>query len=27
LIPWHKDIIRHIDMTARRMDVSWGLDY
>ena len=27
LIPWHKDIIRHIDMTARRMDVNWGADY
>jgi len=27
LIPWHKDIIRHIDMAARRMDVNWGLDY
>ncbi len=27
LIPWHKDIIRHIDMTARRMDVNWGVDY
>jgi 16S rRNA processing protein RimM len=27
LIPWHTDIIRHIDMTLRRMDVSWGLDY
>jgi len=27
LIPWHKDIIRHIDMAARRMDVNWGVDY
>jgi 16S rRNA processing protein RimM len=27
LIPWHKDIIRHIDMAERRMDVNWGLDY
>ncbi len=27
LIPWHKDIIRHIDMTAKRMDVNWGVDY
>lgn len=27
LIPWHKDIIRHIDMATRRMDVNWGLDY
>lgn len=27
LIPWHKDIIRHIDMTERRMDVNWGVDY
>jgi 16S rRNA processing protein RimM len=27
LIPWHKDIIRHIDMAARRMDVNWGADY
>lgn len=27
LIPWHKDIIRHIDMSTRRMDVNWGLDY
>ncbi len=27
LIPWHKDIIRHIDMATRRMDVNWGMDY
>ncbi len=27
LIPWHKDIIRHIDMATRRMDVNWGVDY
>lgn len=27
LIPWHKDIIRHIDMAERRMDVDWGMDY
>ncbi len=27
LIPWHTDIIRHIDMIMRRMDVNWGLDY
>jgi 16S rRNA processing protein RimM len=27
LIPWHTDIIRHIDMTTRRMDVNWGMDY
>ncbi|AXI01524.1 ribosome maturation factor RimM [Aquirhabdus parva] len=27
LIPWHKDIIRNIDMTAKRMDVNWGVDY
>lgn len=27
LIPWHKDIIRHIDMAERRMDVNWGVDY
>ncbi len=27
LIPWHTDIIRNIDMTLRRMDVNWGLDY
>ena len=27
LIPWHTDIIRHIDMAERRMDVNWGVDY
>lgn len=27
LIPWHKDIIRHIDMATRRMYVNWGMDY
>jgi len=27
LIPWHTSTVRHVDLTARRMDVDWGVDY
>ena len=27
LIPWHSSTVAAVDLTARRMDVNWGVDY
>lgn len=27
LIPWHTEVITHVDLTAKTMTVAWGVDY
>ena len=27
LIPWHSSTVAAVDLTLRRMDVNWGMDY